>query len=107
MRSLLLIPALLSAGCATTQTDPRQVSNWDICAYTMNGGNDAAVAQAEANRRGLDCAPYYQAILARRQAQSQALQNAANYFAPRPAPAPTMMNCSSYRIGNTVQTDCH
>lgn len=107
MRLPLLVPALLLTGCAVTQTDPRQVSNWDICAYTMGGGDNAVVAQTEARRRGLDCAPYYPAITAKRQAEADALNNAARYFAPRPAvPPPFPRSCRSYRVGNQIQTDC-
>jgi hypothetical protein len=105
----LLIPALLVAGGCTTQTPPGQVSNYGICEYTMGGGNNALVAQAEATRRGLDCTAYYPAIAAQRARESAALENAARYFAPRPAPVspfPRQTNCTSRAVGNTVQTDC-
>lgn len=48
---------------------------------------------------------------ARAAAQASNAANAAatlqlmNALQPRPAPRPTV-NCSSYRIGNTIQTDC-
>lgn len=110
MRRFLAIPLVLLAiaGCAT-QTDPMTVSDWEICEYTMQSGNNGVVADAEARRRGLDCRPYYPAILAKRQQQGQALRDAASYF-NRPAPAiapPQSVHCTSYRAGNTVQTNCN
>lgn len=106
MRALLLIPALL-VGCAATQRDPTAVSNWEICEYTMGGGNNAMVAQNEARRRGLDCAPYYPAIAAKRSSDAAAMNQAAQYFlAPRGPALPRTINCQSYRVGDRVDTDC-
>lgn len=105
----LLIPALLVAGGCATQTPPGQVSNYGICEYTMGGGNNARIAQAEAARRGLDCTAYYPAIAAQRANEAAALNNAARFFAPRPAPAmqfPQQTNCTSRRVGDTIRTDC-
>jgi hypothetical protein len=110
MRALLLIPAFVLAGCAAPLTVTTQemtaASNWDVCRYTAMGGTLAPMAQGEANRRGLDCTPIYNAMAAKRQADAAALNQAAQYFAPRPAPVRSIVNCNSYRIGNTVQTDC-
>ena len=97
------------AGCATSRP-PEQVSHWDLCEYTMNGGNNAMIAQREAARRNLDCAPYYPMILAKRRGDAQALQDAAKYFNRRAQPAPAIVppvSCRSYRVGNQVQTDCN
>ena len=105
MRALLLIPALAIAGCAITPQQMAQQSNWDVCRFTM-GGPHSGVAQNEAGRRGLDCAPLYPAIAAKQQADAQALANFQRALnPPRPAYRPPM-NCNSYRLGNTIQTDC-
>jgi hypothetical protein len=107
MRFVLFLPALL-AGCAT-QIPADQASNWDVCRHMMGGGQYAVVAQQEAQRRGLDCAPYFPAIIQQRQAESAALQDAARYFAPRPMqlpPPPMQTNCTTRQVGNTLQTSC-
>jgi hypothetical protein len=84
------------------------VSNWEICEYTMGGGNNAMVAQNEAHRRGLDCAPYYGAIAAKRSSEAAAMNQAAQYFlAPRGPVLPRPINCQSYRVGNRIDTDCN
>jgi hypothetical protein len=101
---IMIAAAVLLAGCAHRQ--PSEVSNFDLCRYVMGGGQNGRIAEAEAARRGLDCAPYFPAIAAQRQSEAAALNQAAQYFAPRPAPLPQSMNCTSYRVGNTVQTDC-
>jgi hypothetical protein len=105
MRALLLIPALLVAGCAATPQQMAQQSNWDVCRFTM-GGPHSQVAQHEAQRRGLDCTPLYPAIAAQMQAQNAATANFIRSINPPPAQFPRQTNCTSYRIGNTVQTDC-
>lgn len=98
----------LLAGCAATQTPADQASNWDICKYTMGGGQNAQVADAERQRRGLDCAPYYPAIQQQRQNEAQAMQYAARYFAPRPAapPIPRPIQCRTVYSGNVANTYC-
>jgi hypothetical protein len=107
---LAVLLLILLAGCAEPLTVTSQqmavASNWDVCTYTTMGGTLAPMAQGEVNRRGIDCGPIYNAQAAKRQADAAALQNAANYFNRAPAPVAPMMNCSSYRIGNTIQTDC-
>jgi hypothetical protein len=109
---LAIIPlaAVLLAGCAAPLTVTGQemaaASNWDVCRYTTMGGTLAPAAQGEANRRALDCAPIYNALAAQRQSEAAALNQAAQFFAPRPAAPSVNVNCTSYRRGNTVQTDC-
>lgn len=106
--------AVLMAGCAApitvTSQEMAAAANWDVCRYTTMGGTLAPMAQGEANRRGLDCAPIYNAIAAKRQADAAALNQAAQYFAPRPVqpmPFPQQRSCRSYRVGNDIQTDCN
>jgi hypothetical protein len=72
------------------------------------GGTLAPMAEAEANRRALNCLPYYQAIQQQRNRQADAMDQAARYFlAPATTPMPrSSMSCNSYRMGNTIQTDC-
>jgi hypothetical protein len=105
MRVLLLLPALL-VGCANV--DPAQVSDISLCRYQLRGGNDAMVAQQEARRRGLDCRPYFPTIAAQDAAHDAA---AAAWFrsmaTQNQRPAPQTRSCNSYRLGNTIQTDCN
>lgn len=105
----ICILTLTLAGCAATQTDPRTVSNIDLCRYSLRGGQNAIVADNEAARRGLDCRTYYPAIQAENARQAQALQDTANYF-NRPAPpiqhAPHPTTCTSYIGGRVVTTNC-
>jgi hypothetical protein len=103
MRLAILTAAML-AGCATV-IPPHQATNEDVC-RNLAIPEYAPTAQQEARRRGLDCGPYF----AQREAQSRALNNAAQFFnrpAPAIQPSPRPLNCTSYRVGNTVQTDCH
>lgn len=106
MKLAIFTTAALLTGCAVPAA---QVGDFKLCEYTMSGGQDAIVAQREASRRGLDCKQYYGAILQQRQAQSNALNNAAQYFnrpvQPLPMPA-APVHCRSWRSGNTVQTQC-
>jgi hypothetical protein len=101
----LMIPAVLVlAGCASSPEYVSSSSNFDVCRLTM-GGPHARNAEIEAQRRGLDCRPLYPAILQRQAAQNAATQNYINSL-QRPAPAPIQRTCNSYRLGNSVQTDC-
>jgi hypothetical protein len=107
MKLALVVLAAALAGCATNSPEyvARQ-SNWDVCRLSM-GGPHSSAAEAEAARRGLDCRPYYGAIQGQMQRESAVLQQ---MLAPRPAPAPAIapaMYCRSYRVGNSVQTDCN
>jgi hypothetical protein len=104
MRLLLLVPALL-AGCAT-QTDPTTVADIDLCRYQLRGGNNAMVAQQEAQRRGLDCRPYFPAIAAQDQAQDAAAANFFNSMSQPRRPMPQSRSCTTQRLGNTLHTDC-
>ena len=110
-----LITALLT-GCAATAT-PEQVeralpsmSNMEICRGVMiASGRKAELAQGEAARRRLDCAPYFGAIQ-QQDANQHANQNAAvNNFLQSinpPMQPSTMTNCRTVRIGSTLQTQC-
>lgn len=102
MKALLLATALL-AGCAATPQEMSAQSSYDVCRLTM-GGPHARVAEYEARRRGLDCRQYYGAIAAQEQARAAAMNQAIQYFAPRPAPQ--TINCDSYRFGNGISTTC-
>jgi hypothetical protein len=104
----ICIISLALVGCA--QTDPATVSDWDLCRYTMRGGNNAVVASNEASRRGLDCRQLYPAIIAREQAQAQQLQSTINVMRamqPPPAPAlPLPQTCMSVVNGQVITTSC-
>jgi hypothetical protein len=104
-RELAMAAAVALAGCATPA---HEASNWDICRYTM-GGPNAAVAQQEAQRRGLDCTPYYPAINAKLANENAAVGNFIRQINPpmQPIQPPRSMNCTSRRTANnTVMTDC-
>lgn len=124
MRTLILGAAIAGlAGCATEPPVPlevrvQQVSNLDLCrAVYQAPANIGAVARDEAARRGVNCTDYMAMIV--QQDQARAAAGAALLARPAPVippltyqPAPTMqvprqINCSSYRIGNTVQTNCN
>lgn len=77
----LAVAALALAGCAH-EIPADQASNWQVCEQTMRSDVYGRRADAERARRGLDCAPYYQAILAQRQQQGRAMQDAAALFRP-------------------------
>lgn len=102
---LATLTCALLAGCAFTPQQMARQSNYDVCRFTM-GGPHSAVADAEARRRGLDCSSMYGAIAAQEQARNAATANFLRSINPPPRPAPAPINCTSYRIGNTVQTDC-
>jgi hypothetical protein len=107
MKLAIVAAGLVLAGCASTPAE--QVSNWDICRYTMGGGDNARVAQREAQRRGLDCAPYYPAINAKLANENAAMNNFLRQINPPPPviQPPRSVNCTSRRTSNnTVQTDC-
>jgi hypothetical protein len=98
---ILMTAAVLLAGCATP-VPPHQATNEDVC-MNLTIPQYATTAQQEAARRGLDCRPFF----AQREAQSRALNNAAQYF-NRPAPQRQRpITCTSYRAGNTIQHDCY
>lgn len=108
MKILLFLPTLALAGCALTPDQMRARSNYDVCRLGM-GGPSSANAQYEASSRNLDCSRYWGAIVANQQAQNAAtanLLNALNPTPPPPMPAPPM-RCNSYRLGNSIQTNCN
>jgi hypothetical protein len=105
MRLAILTAAALLAGCAVPAS---QVSNVELCRYALFGSsNDQVVAEREARRRGLDCAPLYGVLLQKRQQEAAALNNAAQFFNRPAAPAQGPVTCDSYRLGNRVETTCH
>lgn len=104
MRAALAVTLVL-AGCAATPEQMAQQTNWDVCRFTM-GGPHKHVAEYERQRRGLDCTPLYPAIAARLQAESAAIANFQRALQPPQQPIRPMTSCTSYRVGNTVQTDC-
>jgi hypothetical protein len=103
MRAIFILAAAALTGCAATPDRMAQQSNWDVCRFTM-GGPSAHVAEQEAQRRGLDCAPLYPAINARQQNQNAATNSLIQQL-KGPPPAP-VVHCTSNRVGNTTQTDC-
>lgn len=129
MRLLALACSAALVGCATepkplpvlTPDIAQQMSAADLCLglSTFRPGN-ASVAQQEVYRRGINCNDHAAAIQALQQARAQReaviLQNSLNRPAYQPyqvnpyqIPTPQMprqTNCTSYRVGNTVQTDC-
>jgi hypothetical protein len=100
---IAILSALFLAGCANSPDYVARQSNYDVCRLTM-GGPHSRNAEAEAARRGVDCAPLYPAIQAREGARDAAVQNYLR--STQPAPIPQPRSCTSYRVGNTVQTDC-
>jgi uncharacterized lipoprotein YajG len=105
MRLIVLAAAAVLAGCAATPQEMAQRSNWNVCRATM-GGPNAGVAQNEAQRRNLDCAPLYPAISAQMQNQNAATAIFLQSL-QQPAPAlPRHTTCRSYRVGNQIQTNC-
>ncbi len=110
MRLAILTAAALFAGCAAPLTVTSEqmavASTWDVCRYTTMGGTLAPMAQGEVNRRGADCGPVYQAMTQQRASEAAALNNAAQYFNRPPPPLPQTTNCTSYRVGNRVETTC-
>lgn len=89
---------LLLAGCAATPEQMAQQSNWDVCRFTM-GGPHSRVAEAERERRGLDCTPLYPAIAARMQADNAAVSNFLRATQPR-----QNTNCTTMAMGGGVYT---
>lgn len=96
--------ALLLAGCASPDYVARQ-SNYNVCRLSM-GGPHSRYAEAEASRRGLDCRQYFGAIQQQQANENAAIQNYLRSTQPAPAPRPPV-NCTSYRIGNRVETQCN
>lgn len=119
MRRLLLLAPILFAGCAGPSAEEamRIVANssdFSLCEdQVIAPARYQGIIAAEVNRRGVSCGQYMQAIAIRQQAKANQLANenaaTANFLRainPPPAPFPRQTNCTSYRVGNTVQTDC-
>lgn len=104
MKAIFALSVIVLVGCAGSPEYVASRSNWDVCRLSM-GGPHARYAEAEAARRGLDCRPYYGAIQGQLANENAAVQGLLRSNQPPPRKAPT--NCTSYRIGNTVQTDCN
>lgn len=108
IRVSAIVGALLLAGCASSPEYVAGQSNFNVCRLTM-GGPHARAADAEAARRGLDCRRYYGAIQQQLANENAATNAAIRALRPQPSPAPAPrapVNCTSRRVGNTVQTDC-
>jgi hypothetical protein len=113
MHKIAVVSVALLAGCASMSSEEYVASrsSWDVCRLTM-GGPHSRNAEVEAQRRGLNCAPLYEAISAdeasRRAAAMQILQN--RQRAPQPAAyqmqVPQQTNCTSRMIAGTVHTRC-
>lgn len=102
---LAALSLLVLAGCASSPDYVARQSNWDVCRLTM-GGPHARAAEAEAARRGVDCQPLYPAIQGKMANENAATQNYLRSLQPAPSPFSAPATCQSYRVGNTVQTDC-
>jgi hypothetical protein len=106
MRKYFIIGVAALAGCAASPQQMAQRSDWDVCRFTM-GGPSSSIAEQERQRRGLDCRPLYPAIAAHMQAQNAATANLIRSMTPPPPAQPAgPVSCTSYRVGNQVQTDC-
>jgi hypothetical protein len=104
MKPAIPLVALLLVGCASSPEYVAQKSNFDVCRLTMRGPH-ARNAELEAQKRGLNCTAYYPAIQQQMANENAAIQNMQRALQPPPRPAAT--NCTSYRVGNTIQTNCN
>jgi len=96
--------ALALSGCASlTPETAMTASDWDICKATM-GKRDAPIAQQEQRRRGLDCAPLYQAIVAEEQSRRQ---GAAALLLMNGMNRPRTTSCTSTAMGSVLNTTCY
>lgn len=102
---IAVVACLVLAGCASSPEYVASRPDFTVCRFTM-GGPHARAAEDEARRRGLNCPAMYPAIQQQMAIENAATQNYINGL-QRPAPAPLMRSCNSYRVGNTVQTDCN
>lgn len=100
---LLLIPALLVAGCAMTPQDMAQQSNYDVCRFSM-GGPHSRAADYEIQRRGLRCD--YGSIAAQESARSAAMMGLSRQLLTPAAPLPAPVTCDTVRLGNRLETTC-
>jgi hypothetical protein len=107
--ALVLLPILLY-GCSATPEQVAAQSDYEVCRLTTVPVH-ANVAEQVRLRRGIDCVPYYPVIRARLEAQNAAINNMRAAIQPAPqqayqVPINRPMNCNSYRVGNSVQTQC-
>lgn len=96
---LALIALVALTGCATSPEYVASQSDYNVCRLSTTPFGGPAAKQEIARRR-LDCRPYMGAIA------SDNAANAALIRSTQPTPIQQPMNCTSYRAGNTVQTDC-
>ena len=99
MRALIPCLALL-AGCAATPERAAQWSNWDVCRLTMTSAQ-GRVAENERQRRGLDCAPLYPAIIANQAQKNAATQTYINSL-QRQRPAQQQQTCRTVHQGSGI-----
>jgi hypothetical protein len=106
MKLWILAIAMLLASCASPEYVANR-SNWDVCRLSM-GGPHARHAEAEAQRRGVDCRRFFGAIQQQQANENAATQNIQRALqpAPRPPAPPRSVQCRSVVTGNTVQTMC-
>lgn len=113
MKIAAIALAALLAGCDTMTVAEKlpHLSNLQVCEGVMLAPPHVAVqAQGEAQRRGIDCAQYAGAVMQQRAASSNAMGNLAQQLLNPPQqpmqPMQPITNCRSFRVGNTVQTQC-
>lgn len=111
MKVVLTVLVMTLAGCAATPEEARQrlpyLSEFQVCEGAILARPEVAMlAQQEANRRGLDCSRYASAVMQQQQNQNAAVQNYIQSLNPPAQPFRPMVNCTSYRRGNNVETEC-
>jgi hypothetical protein len=106
MRIAIIAATAVLAGCGLTPEQMARQSDYQVCRFSTTPAS-GEVAHYEAQRRGLDCRPYYGVIQQQRANEAAAIQNFQRSLSPQPMPQmPMPINCTSYRTGNTVQTRC-
>lgn len=104
MKLLALSAVVLLSGCAVSPQEMARASDYEVCRMSMGNVNGPAAHQ-EASRRGVDCRSYYGAILAREQAQNDAVNNYLRSIQPQQQQQ-RRVYCRSVRVGNQVNTVC-
>lgn len=103
MKLVVLTAAVLLVGCGSRTLTPDQaerMSVLDLCqAIVTYRPENAAVASAEANRRGINCKEHEAAVNARIGAGSVSTGGGTSYVPPR--------TCRTVMIGNSMQTQCY
>jgi hypothetical protein len=102
--------AIALTGCATgTVEQVQNTPSGELCQRIATGrtaGLPSSVFYRELDRRNEDCSRYQAAI--QNQIRADAAQTASGLMLlqmARPQPRQAM-NCNSYKLGNTIQTDC-